>query len=214
MKPLAFAAVAGSLVACALPLGDDPASESDSTIHLSPASDLTLRGRVIGGEGKKTVEASLDVAVFWLHYNVEGDQRYAPMKVASAEGELPVDFSGALPDAPSADQVRAIHDPKTDFVPDPDAVIGLGMLYVTTDGALEENPEGVEALDVGVVLGMVRDVRLFFTSVDLETTDGLEPFPSELIDDQSLAAGYHLFFGPDEVDLATPVEAELGYVAD
>jgi hypothetical protein len=167
---------------------------------------------VIDGSRTSTPDgASLDVAIFWLHFGVNGRPVYAPMKVASVEGDVPVEFSGTIPDTPSADQLRPIHDLKTDFVPDPDAVYGMGMLYVTTGGALEENPEGVDSLDIGVVLGMARDTGLFFTSVDLENSEGVEPRLK--IDDWPLAAGYHLFIAGDEVDLDTPIEAELGYIA-
>jgi hypothetical protein len=202
MKPIGWlVAVIGGVAGCA----------PDSA-----RTDREMRGRVVEGADAGLAREdgpSLDVAIFWLHRSEDASRQYAPMKVASVEGDVPVDFSGALPDTPSDDQLIPIHDPKTGFVPDPEGVVGLGMLYVTAGGALEDNPVGVNALDVGVVLGMARDTLVFFTSVDLETTDGLEPFPTELIDEQPLAAGYHLFIGPDEVDLATPIEAELGYVA-
>ena len=116
------------------------------------------------------------------------------MKVASVLGSLPLDFAGTLPEAPSADQVRPIHDLKTDFVPDRKAVAGFGPLYVLAHGALEDDPQGVEAFDLDLVLGMSRDARIFYNSVDLDTTEGLEPAP-KIVDDRPLAAGYHLSSG-------------------
>jgi hypothetical protein len=91
--------------------------------------------------------------------------------------------------------------------------VGAAQFYLTAPGALESNWEGVEAFDVGLVLGMSRDATLFYTPVDLETTAGIRDLAPR-IDDQPISAGYHLFVEGVEVDLTTPIEAELGYVAD
>ena len=156
---------------------------------------------------------SLDVAIFWHHDDIYARQQYAPMVAASVTGNVPVDFSGALPEAPSDDAMIEIENPETG-VADPGAGrIGIAQVYLTASGAVEENPEGVNSLDVDLVLGMARDVTLFYTPVDLDTTAGIRWFWPQ-IEDQAIDAGYHLFVEGVEVDLTTPIEAELGYVAD
>src|SRR6185436_8430435 len=112
---------------------------------------------------------SLDVAVFWLHDDPTARQMYAPMVVASVTGNVPVDFSGVLPDTLADDEMIAIENPETG-VADPGAGrVGVAHVYLTTSGSVEEDPESVNALNEDLVLGMARDVRLFYTPVDLDT---------------------------------------------
>ena len=215
MKPMIFVALGTGLAGCTV-AADSAGEDSTAPPEASTTFGPRLHGRVIEGDGataKTEDEASLDLAIFWDHYDTEGRDAYAPMKVASVLGVMPLDFEGTLPGAPSADQVRPIHYAKTDYVPDPEAVYGWGAPYATAHRALEEDPEGVESFDLDLVLGMSRDARLFFTSVDLETREGFEGLP-EILDDRPLAAGYHLFVGSLEVDFASFIQVELGYVAE
>jgi hypothetical protein len=209
MKPMMFVALAVGLAACTVPA--DSAGEDSG-----PTFGPRIQGRVIEGDGwtAKTADpASLDLAIFWHHNDTTGRDPYAPMKLASAIGSFPLDFAGTLPAAPSSDQLIPLHDAKTDVVPDPDAFVGFGNVYVLAHGALEDDPEGVESLDLDLVLGMSRDAAIFYTSVDLDTTEGLEP-AAWCVDDWPLAAGYHLCVGSLEVDLASTISVELGYLGE
>ena len=200
MKPMiGLVALLGSLAGCA------PQSE---------CAEGEMCGRVVEGQDARLSkeDVSLDVAIFWHHADTSGRQQYAPMVVASVTGSVPVDFSSALPEAPPDEGMIGIEDSETGVV-DPDAgLIATGRVYLTASGAVGENPEGVNSLDVDLVLGMARAVGLFYTPVDLDSTARIHVLHG--IEDQPLDAGYHLFVEGVEVDLTTPIEAELGYVED
>jgi len=204
MKPMmGLVALFGSLAGCA---------------PESACAEGEVCGRVVEGEDARLSKdaVSLDVAVFWHHDDVYARQLYAPMVLASVSSNVPVDFSGALPDAPDDDGLIQIEDPDPDVgvVTDPDApFVGVGAIYVTSAGAVEDEPERLQGLDQELVLGMVREMTLFYTPVDLDSPAGIRGLWN-LLDDEPIGAGYHLYFGAEEVDLNTPVEAELGYVAD
>ena len=178
-------------------------------------ADGEMCGRVVEAEDARVsreVAVSLDVAVFWHHDDIHARVQYWPMVAASVTGSVPFDFSGALPEGLSDDEMIEIENPETG-VADPGAGrVGIAQVYLTAPDAVDDNPEGVNAFDVGVVLGMARDVTLFYAPVDLDTTAGIRWFWPQ-IEDQAIDAGYHLFVDGIEVDLTTPIEAELGYVA-
>ena len=186
----------------------------------APQSECAQRevcGRVVEGEAarlSKDDAVSLDVAIFWHYDGNPGRVQYLPMVAASVtDGSVPFDFSGALPEKLSDDQMIEIENPETG-VADPGAGrVGIAQVYLTAPDAVDDDPEGVNALDVDLVLGMARDVTLFYTPVDLDTTAGIRWFWPQ-IDDQAIDTGYHLFVDGVEVDLTTSIEAELGYVAD
>ena len=200
MKPMmGLVALLGSVAACA------PQSE---------CAEGEICGRVVEGEDARLSRedaVSLDVAIFWHYADPGGSRQYTPMVVASVTGSVPVDFSNALPVAPPDEAMIGIEDSETGVV-DPDAgLIATGGVYLTASGAVEENPEGVNSLDVDLVLGMARTVGLFYTPVDLDSTARIHALHGI---DQPLDAGYHLFVEGVEVDLTTPIEAELGYVEE
>ena len=179
----------------------------------SACADGEVCGRVVEGEDSRLSKdaVSLEVALFW-HVFLPGSP-FHPIS-APFEGTLPLDFSIAISEPPPPEATFQIEDPELGVTVDESAPwVGSAQFYLTAPGALESNWEGVEAFDVGLVLGMSRDATLFYTPVDLETTAGIRDLAPR-IDDQPISAGYHLFVEGVEVDLTTPIEAELGYVAD
>ena len=178
-----------------------------------PCATDTVCGRVVEGEDARLSKnsVSVEVTLFWHAFLPESP--FHPIG-AAFEGTLPLDFSIAISEPPPPEATFQIEDPELGVTVDESAPwVGSAQFYLTAPGALETNWEGVEAFDTDLVLGMSRDATLFYTPVDLETTAGIRDLAPR-IDDQPIAAGYHLYIGRDEVDLTTPIEAELGYVAD
>ena len=193
---------------CVLPMPPTADSAADPR---GIGADVTAPDDADATEPDVTGEpTAFELALFWQVFDPW--HPYHPLS-AAYEGTLPSKFSLVLDDPPPAEATYQIEDPELGVVVDESAPwVGCAHVYLTAPGALEENWEGVEAFDVGLVLGMSRDATVFYTPVDLETTAGIRSI-SGLIDDQPISAGYHLYLGPDEVDLDTPLEAEVGYIA-
>ena len=171
-------------------------------------------GRVVEGADSRLSRedaVSLDVAILWAcHDPTGGSSTHAPMLVASVTGNVPVDFSGALPETGLPDdELFPLEDPVTGRT-DTGGLLGRGRVSLTASGAVEEDPVRVGQLDEELVLGMARDVVLIYAPLDVDSTMRMI---YGFDDDRPIDAGFHLYVEGVEVDLTTPIEAELGYVA-
>ena len=206
MKPILLVALGSG---CVLPMpstADSAAADAggigaDETV--SSSTDATASDA--SGE-----PPAFELALFWQVF--DPFHPYHPLS-AAYEGTLPSKFSLVLDEAPPAEATYQVEDPELGVVVDESAPwVACAHVYLTAPGALEENWEGVEAFDRNLVLGMSRNATVFYTPVDLETAAGIRGFFGYDYD-QPISAGYHLYLGLVEVDLDTPLEAEVGYIA-
>lgn len=183
-------------------IGEPDASRDDeqpAAADAGPAPEPSARDAAVGGFPPLTVVSEVsspyatpddEIVILWQI--LLPTQQYHPAR-AVIEGDLER-FRVVLPAEPPVDGRHAVEDPQTGDTPPGATRIASAAIYRVVAGKLDANPEGVNALDVDIVIGQT-DGSIFWTPVDL---------PAGWAAGRSaLSAGYHLFLNGVEVDLGT-----------
>lgn len=104
-------------------------------------------------------------------------------------GDVPLEFAFDVLEPPPDEARFPIEESDGATVLPGAERVGSAQIALVSDGAVESNPLGVSAGDLDLVLGM-SDLVLFYTPVDLATTDGVRVWSTI---EAPITAGYHLY---------------------